>query len=88
MQGGSIYPKPGGSITRNRALVGTAGAIVGNNMLARALTNPKVVSWLASSAKLPTSALPNAVNQLSKMGAVDPDARDLSAALQQKGDAQ
>ena len=63
------------------ALVGTAGAIVGNNVLARALTNPRVVSWLASSAKLPTSALPNAINQLAKMGKVDPDARDLAAAL-------
>jgi uncharacterized protein YidB (DUF937 family) len=36
------------------------------------------------SAKLPTSALPNAVNQLTKMGKVDPDARDLAAGLQQE----
>jgi hypothetical protein len=70
------------------ALAASAGAIVGNNVLARALTNPRVVSWLASSSKLPTSALPNAVNQLSKMGKVDPDARDFAAALQQKGYAQ
>lgn len=69
------------------ALVGTGGAIVGNNVLARALTNPKVVSWLASSAKLPTSALPNAINQLTQMGKVDPDARDLAAHLQQQGGA-
>jgi hypothetical protein len=71
-----------------KVLAASAGAIAGNNILARALTNPKVVSWLASSAKLPTSALPNAINQLSKMGKIDPDARDLSAALQQNRETQ
>jgi hypothetical protein len=57
---------------------------VANHILARALTNPKTVTWLASSAKLPTSALPNAVNQLTKLGQRDPDARDLAAYLQQQ----
>jgi hypothetical protein len=72
-----------------KAIAATAGAIAGNNVLARALTNPRTVRWLASSAKLPTSALPNAVNQLAAMGKVDPDARDLAAALQaQQGGAQ
>lgn len=70
------------------AIAASAGAIAGNNLLARALTNPKLVSWLASSAKLPTSGIPNAVNQLAKMGKVDPDARDLATALQQNGGAQ
>lgn len=64
------------------ALAATAGAIAGNAVLSRALTNPRVVSWLAQSTKLPTSALPNAINQLSNMGQNDPDARDLSAYLQ------
>ena len=63
-------------------LAAVGGAIAANHLLARALTNPRTVAWLAASAKLPTSALPNAVNQLSKMGKVDPDARDLAAALQ------
>jgi hypothetical protein len=72
-----------------KALAVTGGAIVGNNVLARALTNPRVVAWLASSAKLPTSALPTAINQLAKLGKVDPDARELAAALQgQQGGAQ
>jgi hypothetical protein len=71
------------------ALVGTAAAIAGNNVLARALTNPRTVAWLAASAKLPTSALPNAINQLSRLGKVDHDARDLSQALQgEKGETQ
>jgi hypothetical protein len=56
------------------ALAASAGAVAGNNVLARALTNPKVVAWLASSAKLPTSALPNAVFQLSKMQDADAQA--------------
>jgi hypothetical protein len=70
------------------AIAVSAGAIAGNNLLARALTNPRVVSWLAQSAKLPTSGIPNAVNQLAKMGKVDPDAAALSAVLMQKGNAQ
>jgi hypothetical protein len=71
-----------------KVLAASAGAIAANNVLARALTNPRTVRWLASSAKLPTSALPNAINQLGKLGQVDPDARDLAASLQQNGGAQ
>jgi hypothetical protein len=59
-----------------------AGAAGVNALLARALTNPRTARWLATTTKLPASALPNAISQLSKMGKVDPDARDLSAALQ------
>lgn len=61
------------------ALAATTGAIAGNAILSRALTNPKTVAWMAQTAKLPTSALPNAINQLSRID--DPDARDLSAFL-------
>lgn len=61
------------------ALAATSGALAGNAILSRALTNPKTVAWLAQTAKMPTSALPNAVNQLSRIN--DPDARDLSAYL-------
>jgi len=64
------------------ALAGTGAMIGGNMILSRALTNPKVVKWLAQTAKLPTSGLPNAVNQLSKLN--DPDARDLATLLGNK----
>ena len=60
-------------------LAATAGGVGANNLLARALTNPKTVQWLAKSTKAPTSALPNAVNQLSQMD--DPDAQDLAQHL-------
>jgi hypothetical protein len=62
-----------------------AGGLSANYALAKALTNPRTVGWLAQTAKLPTSALPNAVNQLSKMGQAnnDPDAQRLAAYLQQ-----
>jgi hypothetical protein len=56
------------------------GAAVLNNVMARALTNPRTAAWLAQTTKLPTSALPNAVNQLSKMN--DPDAQHLAATMQ------
>jgi hypothetical protein len=67
------------------ALAGTVGAIAGNAVLSRALTNPRTVAWLAQSAKMPTYALPNAVNQLAKMGTANNDhaARDLAAYLRQ-----
>jgi hypothetical protein len=62
-------------------LAAVGGGIAANAVLARALTNPKTVAWLAQTAKLPTSALPNAVNQLGKIN--DPDAKDLAATLSQ-----
>lgn len=64
----------------------SAGLAVGaNNILARALVNPRTVRWLATTTKLPASAIPGAVNALAKMGQAtgDPDARDLAAALRQ-----
>ena len=60
-------------------LAAAGGAIAGNAILSRALTNPKTVAWLAQTAKMPTSALPNAINQLSKIN--DPDASALADAL-------
>lgn len=65
-----------------KALAGAAAAIPANMILSRALVNPRTARWIATTTKLPKHALPNAINQLSKMGKVDPDARDLSAALQ------
>jgi hypothetical protein len=59
-----------------------AAGLVANNLLARALVNPRTAQWLAMTTKLKSaSLLPNAVNQLSHMGKIDPDARDLAAAL-------
>lgn len=75
----------GGShaLAGNFGAIGAAGgAIAGNMILSRALTNPKTVAWLAQTAKMPTSALPNAVNQLSRIN--DPDASDLAALLRKK----
>jgi hypothetical protein len=68
-------------------LAAVGGTIAANNVLARALTNPRTVAWLASSTKLPTSVLPNAVNQLARMGEAtkDPDAQDLAALLRSRG---
>jgi len=63
------------------ALIGTAGAVIANNLLSRALVNPRVVNWFAQTTKAPVSALPNAVMQLSKMQ--DQDAQDLAAYLNQ-----
>lgn len=64
------------------ALIGAGSAVAGNAILSRALTNPKTVAWLAQTAKMPTSALPNAVNQLSRVN--DPDAADLASLLGKK----
>jgi hypothetical protein len=65
-------------------LAAAGGAVMANNILARALTNPRVVHWLATSTKLPAGALPNAVTQLAQLGRAknDPEARDLAAYLQ------
>lgn len=63
-------------------LFGTAAGVAVNNILARTLTNPKTVNWFAQSTRLPVSALPNAVNQLSQMQ--DPDAQALASYLQQQ----
>jgi len=54
-----------------------------NNIMARVLTNPRTAAWLARSTKLPMSAVPNALNQLSNMAKQtnDPDAQDLSTYL-------
>jgi len=59
-------------------------ATAANAILSRALANPRVVRWMAQSTKLPAAALPNAINQLARMGQTknDPDATNLAAYLQ------
>jgi hypothetical protein len=61
-------------------LAAVGAAVVANNLLACALTSRRLVTWLALTAKLPRSALPNAVTQPAKMGQAtgDADARDLA----------
>jgi hypothetical protein len=60
-----------------------AGGLTSNMILSRALVNPRTVTWLSHTFKLPTSGIPNAVNQLEKAGqsANDPDMQDLAAHL-------
>lgn len=67
-------------------LASTVGGITANNLLARALTNPRTAAWLAKTTKIPKGNLPNAVNQLARAGDEndDPDARDLAAHLTPK----
>ena len=64
------------------ALVATGLGVGANNILARAVTNPRTVQWLANSTKMqnPQAQLPNAVNQLSRLGdnTNDQDAKDLA----------
>jgi hypothetical protein len=61
-------------------LAGTVGGVTVNHLLARALTNPTTVRWLAKQTKAPVSTLPNAVKQLSNTD--DSDAKDLAEYLQ------
>jgi hypothetical protein len=72
------------------SLGGGLSATAANAILSRALTNPRVVQWMAQSTKLPIAALPNAINQLARLGQAknDPDASNLAAYLQQQNSAQ
>ena len=65
------------------ALAGTVAGVAANNVMARALTSPKAVGWLAQSTKLPTSGIPNAVNQLTQLGQNDPGSAALAGYLTQ-----
>jgi hypothetical protein len=80
---GAVTGHIGAGIATAAGSVGAAAGAAGvNALLARALTNPRTARWLATATKLPKHSIPNAVNQLAQMGKVDPDARDLAAALQ------
>lgn len=59
------------------SLVGTG--VGGANLSARLMTNPRFVSWLATSTKAPTSAIPVLVQQLARTALTTND-RDLKAA--------
>lgn len=65
-----------------KTAIGMAAGMGGANVAARALTNPKVVGWLAKTTKASKSALPALINQAQQSN--DPDLRDLGTLLQQQ----
>ena len=62
-----------------------SGALAASNAAGRAFTNPRLVSWLADQTQVPTSALPAALTQLSRIAETDEDAAELLQELRQKG---
>ncbi|WP_445394279.1 hypothetical protein [Stenotrophomonas maltophilia] len=64
--------------------LGTGGA--GANILARTLTNPRTVRWLADNTDRPIGALPAQINVLKRIGKEnnDNDATELAAALSEQ----
>lgn len=80
--------EPGAALFAGLATM--AGTAIGANALARYMTNPKTVKWMASNSKLPPSALPTAINLLSQEArkSQDPDmiefARLMEEATQQE----
>lgn len=102
---GPLYAAPSlaaGALTYNAentgpaifTMLGTlAATAVGANALARYMTNPKTVKWMASNSKLPPSAMPTAINLLVQEAqkAQDPDMIEFArlmeeAAAQDNGD--
>jgi hypothetical protein len=74
----------GGAGLLSTGIVGTAGVMAANNVLSRALTNPRAVRWMAQATRLPSSAAPIALAQLAQMGRAqnDPDLIALAALMQ------
>lgn len=67
-----------GAVTMNPTAIGGAAAgLTLANLSARALTNPKVVKWLAQSTKVPAAALPSQIAILASMAKDDPDIAEL-----------
>lgn len=60
------------------------------NVAARAMTNPRVVSWLARATEMPVSSLPQQVMLLKSQAQAsgDEDLAELAAALEQQGKSQ
>lgn len=63
-------------------LVYLLGGGAAANVAARAMTNPKLVHWLARTTELPASALPQQIVLLKQIAKDDPDAAELVAALE------
>ena len=56
----------------------------GAHITARAMTNPRFVSWLARSTELPVSALPQQLVVLKQIGQSDPEVADIADQLEQQ----
>ncbi|WP_414497723.1 hypothetical protein [Stenotrophomonas maltophilia] len=70
------YPATIGGLVITGQIGGAAAAVGGGalaNGLARAITNPKFVKWLARSTELPIGALPAQLNVLKRMSAENDD---------------
>ncbi|HEL3740228.1 TPA: hypothetical protein ACXM54_000691 [Stenotrophomonas maltophilia] len=70
------YPATIGGLVITGQIGGAAAAVGGGalaNGLARAMTNPKFVKWLARSTELPIGALPAQLNVLKRMSAENDD---------------
>lgn len=65
-------------------LIGAGGS--GANILARSMTNPRIVKWMARNTETPVGALPAQINVLKRMGSEndDQDAIDLAQALSEQ----
>lgn len=63
------------------AATGAVGAMAGNPIMSRVLTNPKTATWLAQATKAPKGMVPVLLNQLNQMGNKDPDAKDLASLI-------
>jgi hypothetical protein len=62
-----------------------AGAGLIANGMARAMTSPRFVNWLAKSTEMPVSALPQQLIVLKTIAAHDPEVSDLVSALEESG---
>lgn len=67
-----------GAATLNPSVIGTAATgLALSNLGARALTNPKVVKWLAETTRVPAAALPSQISVLAAMSKKDSDLAEL-----------
>lgn len=70
--------------TGGAPLVGLVLGGVGANAMARAMTNPKFVSWLARATEMPAGALPQQLVILRGVAEDDPDVAEVLAELEQQ----
>lgn len=56
--------------------------MAGTNVMARALTNPRLVRWMAQQTKAPAQAVPAAINQLAQIAKDDEDAAELLSQIE------
>lgn len=66
------------------AMFGLALGGAAANGMARAMTSPRFVAWLAKATEMPVSALPQQIVVLKAMGRTDPDVAEFAEALEQE----